>query len=147
VTVRVTDAVLRSAAARAGGVLTHLDVSGCAALSVDALVSVLAANAATLRTLRAGGLDPRHGVDACLSHADVAVLREAAPNLQLFEAGVRSTVARAAAALRGEPPFGPPLRVSHLALYNSLADERELAIQQVLALGAFLRGGVMQGGP
>jgi hypothetical protein len=140
VTLRVTDGVLRAAAARAGGALTELDVSGCTALSVDALSGVLAANAGALRTLRAGGLEPHSSLDACLTCAHVAALLAVAPRLTLFEAGVSITVGgESPALLRGDPPFGPPLRVRRLVLCTSLDDDRDIALQQALALGAALR--------
>jgi hypothetical protein len=52
VTAHVTGALLRGAAARAGGALHTLDVSGSRAISQAVLLAVATANAAMLRQLR-----------------------------------------------------------------------------------------------
>jgi hypothetical protein len=53
---RVTDAFLRAAAAKARGGLTALDVSGCSAVTPDALVAIVAANGGPLRDVRVLGV-------------------------------------------------------------------------------------------
>jgi hypothetical protein len=106
----VTEALLRGAAARAGGRLEALDVSQCGGVSHDALLAVVTANAGTLRELRVcndweSGMPEAHEVEALL---------RAAPQLLTFTTSVRWVdSAHARRMLRGEPPF-ERLRLSGL---------------------------------
>jgi hypothetical protein len=99
---RVTDGLLRAAAARAGGQLEALDVSGCDAITREALVAVAAANTGALRELRLCGV--------LRTAATLEALLRAAPLCAAAGACVADvTVHRVRDArrmLRGEPPFG-----------------------------------------
>jgi hypothetical protein len=131
---RVTDALLRGAAAKAGGCLEALDVSGCALLTRDAVCAVLAAHAGTMRQLRVTGMSllrpapseadtseeeedeeeaaEKAAATSCLVRDDIERLLASAPHLQTLVADVCSTVREAPALLRETPP----LRVRHLLL-------------------------------
>jgi hypothetical protein len=144
VRVRVTDAFLRGVVARAGGELQSLDVSGCAAVSREALLAVAAANAGTLRELRAC-----HGV--CLG-ADLAVpdaltlpgaeaLLHAAPQLRVLEAEVDANHFDTSAyrALRSEGLLAP-LRVRGLRVFCEDAAEADvLGLAADIAAHAWLQ--------
>jgi hypothetical protein len=98
----VTDALLRAAAARAGGQLQSLDVTGCARLTHAALLAAVTANSASLRDLHVRSSETR--LD--LSVAEVEALLRAAPGLRACHVGVQtSDVPVARAMLRAEPPF------------------------------------------
>jgi hypothetical protein len=123
VSVDATDAVLLAAAAKAGGKLRLLDVTGCSRVSHEALLTVAAANAGALRELRASGRCPSTdassppGLDAC------AALLRAAPRLRALVLDACAYSAdEARAALRNEAPFGP-LRLRSLAVRGVYADE------------------------
>jgi hypothetical protein len=106
VTHRVTPALLRAAASKAGGALTALDVSGVwKALYDDGVLrEVLAANAGTLRELRC--LSTREHGWVCVP--DLEALLSAAPQLRACEADVLFNASNAARpALRNEGVFGP----------------------------------------
>jgi hypothetical protein len=106
----VTEALLRGAAAHAGGRLVALDVSQCGQVSHDALFAVVTANAGTLRELRVCS-DWELGMPYCVT---VEALLRAAPQLRTFTTSVRWVdVTQARRMLRGEPPF-ERLRVSGL---------------------------------
>ncbi len=126
VTTRVTDALLHGAAARAGGELQSLDVSGRRAISRDALLAVATANAGALQQLRIC-----HGVCSKLSAAHnslptldvVEALLRAAPQLRAMDADVQCySTADALRALRAEGLLAP-LRVLGLRVYAADADE------------------------
>jgi hypothetical protein len=105
-----TDVLLRAAAARAGGQLHALDVSECDGITHACLLSVLAANAGTMRELH-----------ACTSEngdvpgfADVQRMLRAAPQLRVFDAEVMcDSMADVQRLLRNEGAFAP-LRLRRL---------------------------------
>jgi hypothetical protein len=101
VTHEVTPALLRTAAAKARGALTALDVSGTWTQLYDdgALREVLAANAATLCELRL--------VQGWMGVPVLEALLRAAPQLRVCEADVFLNVNEARRALRNEGVFGP----------------------------------------
>jgi hypothetical protein len=115
VTRAVTDALLRGAAARAGGALETLDVSGCLAVSAEALLAVATANATTLRELRMRTCNCLYAAAANrLSLISAEALLRAAPQLRLLDADVRCNgVADARDTLRAEGLMSP-LRVHGL---------------------------------
>jgi hypothetical protein len=138
ISVQATDAVLLAAAAKAGGRLRLLDVTGCSRVSHEALLAVASANAGALRELRASGRCPQQsppGLDAC------AALLRAAPRLRslaLDACAYNSDEARAA--LRNEAPFGA-LQLSSLAVRGLYADEEVVcALADDVAAHASLRG-------
>jgi hypothetical protein len=106
---RVTDALLRGAAAKACGRLTALDVSGCPQLTHEALLEVLAANAGALTELHRciGSWLPY------VTAEQIDVLLRAAPSLRVCHADTQAAATVACRMLRNEPPFGP-LRVHKL---------------------------------
>jgi hypothetical protein len=123
VTRRVTPALLRAAAAKAGGALEALDVSGVAYLcrTVDALRAVLAANAGTLRELRC----LHEGVSQTVPVLE-ALLR-AAPQLRALEADVLCADGDATQRmLRNEGVFAP-LRIRCLTPPTSCDEEHLVA--------------------
>jgi hypothetical protein len=106
VALAVSDALLRGAAARAGGGLQTLDVSGSDEVSGEALLAVATANAGALRELRIC-----HGVNVLVNRAppdtlqvDAAeALLRAVPQLRVLDADVHcGSVADARRALRAE---------------------------------------------
>jgi hypothetical protein len=100
---RVTDALLRGAAAKARGGLTALDVSECDQLTHEVLLEVVAANAGALTELHASvGLGR---LPATAQH--IEALLGAAPLLRVCLAEARADAAAASRMLRNEPPFGP----------------------------------------
>jgi hypothetical protein len=104
---RVTDALLRGAAAKARGGLTVLDVSERPRVTHEALLAVVTANAGALTELRAWHVG---GVSAEQAEA----LLGAAPALRVYHADVtRVPAAATGRMLRNEPPFGP-LRMHEL---------------------------------
>jgi hypothetical protein len=98
VTCRVTSVALRAAAARARGGLEALDVTGCTHVWRGALVTVAAANAASLTEVRSARR-------LCLRVPDLRALLAAAPALQLLEVSVYTTCNEARSLLLNEPPF------------------------------------------
>jgi hypothetical protein len=111
VSVAVTDAVLCGAAARAGGELKSLDVSGSVAISLEELLAVATANAATLQQLHVRNSPcyrPGFGVNRMLRLDDAEALLQAAPQLRLLDADVCcASVADARCALSGEGLLAP----------------------------------------
>jgi hypothetical protein len=103
-----TDALLRTAAARAAGGLTALDVSGCAAITRDAVLGVVA-HAGALRALRS--------LRSTLlwTPAQLEALLRAAPLLPALHADVTCDAEAARALLRNEAPY-ERLRVQELRL-------------------------------
>jgi hypothetical protein len=116
----VTDALLRRAAARAGGKLQALNVCSCAALSGQALLAVARANANALRELRAwdrvcNGVN--RAVILLLTLVDTEALLRAAPALRVLEADVHcGSVADARRTLHAEGLLAP-LRVRGLRVH------------------------------
>jgi hypothetical protein len=134
ITFAVTDAFLRGAAARAGGALQSVDVSGCHVVSHEALLAVAAANAATLREV--------HGCNSAffLFYLELQAVRtleraeallRAAPQLRVYDADLEcDSVADARRAIRAEGLLAP-LHVHALRVDVADADEAH-----VLALAA-----------
>jgi hypothetical protein len=120
VTTAVTDALLRGAAARAGGELQALNVRSCAALSGQALLAVARANANALREVRArdrvcNGVN--RPVILLLTLVDTEALLRAAPQLRVLEADVHcGSVADARRTLHAEGLLAP-LRVRGLRVH------------------------------
>jgi hypothetical protein len=84
---------------------------------LEALASVAAENATTLRELSVGV------AGAGKSCADLRRLLSAAPSLRTLAAGAVCCVADATAVLAGAPPFGP-LRLRRLSVYKEAFDGR-----------------------
>jgi hypothetical protein len=131
----VTDALLRGAAARAGGALHTLDVSGSVRVSHDALLLVATANAATLHELRVchGACDSMLIADGILLQlGDAEVLLRAAPHLRVLDADVDCiSVAEARRVLCANEGLLTPLCVHGLRVRHGNAAEAD-----VLALAA-----------
>jgi hypothetical protein len=121
----VTDALLRAAAARAGGALATLDLTGCYDVSDDALLEVVTANAGSLLELRVSG------------DVQVEALLRAAPRLLQLVTDVEwADVGAATRMLRGEGVF-QPLRVRTLNVNGDGADDAALrALAAALAAHA-----------
>jgi hypothetical protein len=123
-----TCALLHAAAARAGGELLTLDISGCARVTFDALLAVLTANGA-LRELRMCGI-----FTTALRHPNTEAMRallNAAPRLVVCEVDVVCReLALARRLLRSEPPF-VPVHVRSFEFAGEAPDEAA-----VLALAA-----------
>jgi hypothetical protein len=98
-------ALLRAAAAKAGGALQALDVYGVLErlLNDDTLREVVAANAGALRELRCLKAQRFPG----LTVPQLEALLSAAPLLRVCEAELSSSAAEARRALRNEGVFGP----------------------------------------
>jgi hypothetical protein len=97
------DALLRAAAARAGGQLQSIDVTECPGITHEALLAVLTANAGALRELRVW-----RGDFSFLGLADAETLLRAAPQLRLLDADMDcEIVADAQRLLRNEGAFAP----------------------------------------
>jgi hypothetical protein len=109
VTHRLTDALLRAAAARAGGALLSLAVTDCPAISPEALLAVATENAATLREANLC-----LGAFRELRCVQLEALLRGAPLLRTLHADVEYGYgAGARRLLRNEPPF-EALRVRRL---------------------------------
>ena len=104
----VTDAMLRGAAALARGALEVLVLDGCDAISQDVQTEIVTANSGSLREL---SCCYENGTALFAGVLEALVL--AAPQLQLFQAGTKASVADAIRMLRNEAPFGA-LRMRHL---------------------------------
>ncbi len=140
VTVAVTDALLRSAAARAGGGLQTLDGSGSRAVSRAALLAVATANAATLRVLRVCNgvcnFDPHPSL---LSLGHVEALLRAVPLLRVLDADLcDASVAEARRALCAEGLLAQPLRAHGLRVLGA-AEADTLALAADVASHAWLQ--------
>jgi hypothetical protein len=158
-----TDALLLAAAAKAGGALQSLNVSGCARITEDVLLAVAADNADALTELRASSRHARdfftrvrngYGDDACRSFHAVQALLRAAPALQLLHTDLECTseadMLLLARALRNENEEGgaarfAPLRVRRLVLrdddlflHNDAPDELMPEMVAALATHASL---------
>jgi hypothetical protein len=123
VAVRVTDAVLAVAAAKARGQLTALDVRGCEALSFNALLAAVQANGGALRELCVGA---HENTEQTPDAGRVVRLLQAAPQLTACHADVLgdNSVADARRMLRYEPPFQPlRLRALCVVFHGGGADE------------------------
>jgi hypothetical protein len=119
---RRTDALLLAAAARAGGGLLALNVTGCPEVTYNTLRAVLRGNPglAELRCCSALGL-PESGtsntfLDVSLDTAEIEALLRVAPQLRLLATNAScTTTALATQLLSNAPPFAA-LRVRHLQL-------------------------------
>jgi hypothetical protein len=118
----VTDALLRAAAAKAGGALETLDVTGAEHLSYAAVLQVVTFNAASLSELRVS--DEFVGADPVTCDVVDTLLR-AAPQLRHLIADLECDVEEATRALRSEGIF-QPLRVRQLFLNAEGADDESL---------------------
>jgi hypothetical protein len=132
VRVRVTDAVLAGALAKARGQLAALDVSDCNAISADTLLAGVRANRGALRELRVGVCD--YGTPQTLDAAGAERLCLAAPQLTVCDAHLLgwSSVADARRMLRNEPPF-QPLRLRTLRIGFRENTRDNTAVLQVAA--------------
>jgi hypothetical protein len=107
VTRPLTPALMAAAAARAGGTLRTLNVSGTARMPAEALLAVVTANAVALRELRA----------ACLDGEQVEPLLHAAPLLHVADATAScADLATACRLLRNDGLF-ERLRLLHLGIF------------------------------
>jgi hypothetical protein len=124
VAVKVNCAVFEAAAARAGGQLVTLDVSGARGAICDkALVAVVKQNAVALRELRAidfhkdGGNPMLLPQDVGRCAALTRALLAAAPHLRVLEADMTTLMANAGSVLRRQEPF-ERLSVATLSVVN-----------------------------
>jgi hypothetical protein len=125
VTCTVNSAALVAAAARAGGHLEALDLSG---RDVVALLAFVTTNSATLRELRIS--------DASVEY--IESLLRAAPRLRVLEAHACVEAADAGRMLRNEAPFGP-LRLTQLSLDNDFDDVSDaVAVDTLLTMATDL---------
>ncbi len=140
VTARVTDAFLRGAAARAGGALQSLDVSGSRATS-QAELDVARANAATLRELRiCNGVCISDAEPYLISLLAAEVLLRAAPALRALDADLHCSVEEAREALRAKEGELTALRVHGLRVFARGASEADvLALAADVAAHAWLQ--------
>ena len=128
VSVALSDALLRGAAARARGQLTALVLEDPQwAISFDALLEVVTANVQSLSELSC--------FSAGFSSVEVERLARAAPQLRVFLTKTDDNVASAARKLRNDAPFGA-LRLRSLALFES----PNTGDADVMALAAALPG-------
>jgi hypothetical protein len=93
-----TDALLRAAAARAGGGLLSLAVADCPLITPAALLVVATENAATLQEARLCS-------GRALRSDQLEALLRGAPLLRTLHADVQCSAAEARPLLRNEPPF------------------------------------------
>jgi hypothetical protein len=85
---RATEALLRAAAARAGGQLQGLHLTDCEAITQDVLLTVCRANADTLAELHMEGSGFKNDGEALVSVGQVEAVLDAAPRLRLLAADV-----------------------------------------------------------
>ncbi len=141
VTCRVTDALLRATAARAGGALLSLAVVDCLDITRDALLAVATENAATLREARLCiGAHDRDASRTCwvsaascqltseLSCQHLEALLRAAPLLRTLHADVVCGAAEARRLLRNEPPF-QVLRVRRLKVVRRIFGDEAATLE------------------
>ena len=132
--VPTTDVILRAAAARAGGQLEKLVLPEENDLTFEALLEVVAENAATLRVIDASQCD-HCGCWMWRVRLFEQVLR-VVPLLQTFTAGGLMAGFEACSALRNLPPFGP-LRILAIDMVMETFDE-DVGAADVLAWAAAL---------
>jgi hypothetical protein len=143
----VTDALLSAAAARAGGQLQALDVSGCERITSATLLAAVRANADALQALRACTVGEATSSDLLGVREIEAVLR-AAPQLRVFDTEVThhmSFTEEARRMLRNEGVFAP-LRMHRLwtGIHNEDADSL-LALTAAVAAHASLTDVLISG--
>ena len=124
----VSDAVLRGAAARARGAMEVLVLDGYCELTQEARLEVVAANGGSLRELSCCYYN------AALLAGWVEELSLAAPQLRLFQAVSKASVADAIRMLRTNAPFGA-LRLRHLWVEQDAYqdDVNEAAVRELAA--------------
>ena len=153
ITCRVSDRVLRGAAARAGGALQALDarrVSRVTVFTDEALLHVVMANVGTLRELRVAAVCAGPVFVSASDDALTLLLRAAAPELRTLSADAVTGCSpeQAPALLRNELPYGP-LRMQTLSVVNmwqaSLDDTSVLALAAALPAHASLRALELRG--
>jgi hypothetical protein len=147
--VRVTDAVLAGAAAKARGQLAALDVSDCDDVTFDALLAVVHANTGALRELCVGPYLDNGDNTGTLGAENIQPLLVAAPQLTACHAAVSgiASVANARRMLRNEAPF-QPLRLCALCVGFEGADEASaVALAPDLAAHASLTSVHLDGAP
>jgi hypothetical protein len=125
VTHEVTDALLRAAAAKAGGALETLDVTGCSGLSLDAGLAVMTVDGGNLLEMRAAGAFSPDDGDRAVEV--VTTLLHAAPRLRLLVADVYCEAAEATRMLRNEGVF-QQLRIHELDVDAFEADDAALTV-------------------
>jgi hypothetical protein len=130
VTRLVTEALLRGAAARAVSGLQALQLPKRHCVSQQALLAVVAGNAATLRELR---------VPSFSRWEHLSAVAHAAPQLRVFETGASTndTSAEALHMVRREPPYGG-LTLCHFSTVVADDDDATLALASALAAHAGL---------
>jgi hypothetical protein len=130
VTCAATDALLRGAASKARGGLQKLVVSGRPAITHDALLAVVTANAGALRTLRGTSLTRR-------TAGEVEALVRAAPQLRAFYTHVdcHYDVRQAYCMLRNRAPFRA-LHLRSLAVNGRIQAAGEGSAPLLVALAA-----------
>jgi hypothetical protein len=99
------DSLLLAAAARAGGQLAALDVSGCEDITHAALLAVATANAGALRELSAHNRSGTFSNHFELEKAEA--LLNTAPLLRVLRMDIQCSATDARRALRNVPPLGP----------------------------------------
>jgi hypothetical protein len=133
-----TDALLRTAAARAAGGLRALDVADCVRITHEVVCAVAAQNAGALAELRMGHTtrSPR----GFLLPAELEQLLRAAPHLRILNANVSCEgVEEACRLLRKEAQF-EMLRARQLVVYG-LADADDVVyLTEALPSHAWLTG-------
>jgi hypothetical protein len=132
------DSLLLAAAARAGGQLAALDVSGCEDITHAALLVVATANAGALRELSAhncGGTFPEH-----FELEEAEALLNAAPLLRVLQMDIQCSATDARRALRNVFPLGP-LRMRTLKIeYEGPRDDEFDTLAADMAGHASLSG-------
>jgi hypothetical protein len=131
VTRRITETLLRAAAARAGGALLSLIVADCPAITPEALLAVATENAATLSEARLC-----LGAFRELRCEQLEALLRAAPLLRTLHADVACDAAEARRPLRNEPPF-EVLRVRRLAVSGFEADGEAATLALAAEVAAY----------
>jgi hypothetical protein len=143
-----TDALLRAAAAKAGGGLEALDVSTCLRITTEAVLAVITSNAGALRELRGVGnwssmhlcvfFDAERDAQHPDFHPGLETLLHSAPNLTLLEADVMCPAADAVLMLRNEGQFRP-MRLRQLDVIQGHGiDDGELSEQSLFDIAANL---------
>jgi hypothetical protein len=133
---RVTDALLRAAAAKAVGALAALDVSGCEQLTHEAMLAVFTANASSLRELDS---------HKCLFHgfllhpAHIETLLRAAPRMHIMVADMYGVAfPEVLSCLRNEGVFAP-LQLRRLEIDAEGEDDADvIEVAQSMSSHAFL---------
>ena len=130
VTVAITDATLRAAAARANGRLRELSLDDCDAFTPAVFVDVVGANMGALRTLSC--LCTK--ANAFLSFQVVEALARAAPKLEKLCVDAATTVEQAMRMLHNDSPF----EVLELRALQVRAGEERADEAAILALATAL---------